>query len=148
MVDTYGSNSCRRGPARGQTPKFEARWLEEADCEAIVKNAWEREVDVRGRDVKGGVNGVLSDLVEWSRNVLGDLEKRISKLKKELEEWRQRPIGQEQARKEEILIYKLNRLEEQKETYWKQRTHVHWMKEGDRNTKYFHSVASERKKSN
>jgi hypothetical protein len=32
--------------------------------------------------VAGAVKGVLGELVEWIRNTLGDLEKRISKLKK------------------------------------------------------------------
>jgi hypothetical protein len=91
---------------------------------------------------------VLGDLVDWSKNVLGDLEKRISKLKKELEKWRMEAISTEQTRKEEVLRYKLKKLEEQKELYWKQRAHMHWMKGGDRNTKYFHSVATERRKMN
>ena len=32
--------------------------------------------------------------------------------------------------------------------YWQQRAHANWLKYGDRNTKYFHAVASERKKMN
>jgi hypothetical protein len=139
---------CKRTPARGLHPRFEARWLEEEACESIVRNAWEREVNVYGKGVRGAVNGVLGELADWSRNVLGDLEKRIGRLKKELEKWRRENIGKTQVRKEAVLRYKLSKLEEQKEIYWKQRAHVHWMKEGDRNTKYFHTVASERKKLN
>jgi exonuclease III len=148
IVETHGTARCRRGPARGNNSKFEARWLKEDECESIVKNAWGREVQAKGEGVKGGIKGVLGDLMEWSRNVLGDLEKRISRLKKELEGWRRKAIRQEQTRKEEVLRFKLCRLEEQKEMYWKQRAHAHWMRDGDRNTKYFHSVASERKKTN
>jgi hypothetical protein len=129
-------------------PKFEAKWLEEEGCEGIVKNTWGLEVGVRRGGVAEGVKCVLGDLVDWSKNVLGDLEKRISKLKKELEKWRREAISSEQTQKEEVLRYKLNKLEEQKELYWKQRAHMHWMKGGDRNTKYFHSVATERRKMN
>jgi hypothetical protein len=32
--------------------------------------------------VKGGLQDVLGDLVGWSKEVLGDLDKRIKKLKK------------------------------------------------------------------
>ena len=32
--------------------------------------------------------------------------------------------------------------------YWRQRAHVNWLEKGDKNTKYFHSFASERRKNN
>jgi hypothetical protein len=44
----------------------------------------------------------------------GDIEKRISKIKKELESWRRKGISPEQVRREELLRFKLSRLEEQK----------------------------------
>jgi hypothetical protein len=94
------------------------------------------------------VKGVLGGLMDWNKNILGDLEKRISKVKKELEYWRRKGTSPKQVRREGLLCFKLDRLEEQKNTYWKQKAHVKWMKEGDRNTKYFHSVASERRKLN
>lgn len=65
-------------------PKFEARWLQE-ECEARVIDAW-------GRALEEGVNSmvemqkkVLGDLWEWGRNVLGELERRIKRAKRELE---------------------------------------------------------------
>jgi hypothetical protein len=113
-----------------------------------VENAWLREAVLNGREVAGAVKGVLGDLSVWSRNVLGDLEKRLSRAKRELEKCRKKDISPDQVRKEEVLRFKLSRLEEQKELYWKQRAHVNWMKGGDRNTKFFHSAAMERKKMN
>jgi hypothetical protein len=113
-----------------------------------VENAWAREIGPNGREVSGALKGVLGDLSSWSKDVLGDLEKRISRLKKELEQCRRNAISNDQVRKEEVLRFKLSRLEDQRETYWKQRAHVNWMKGGDRNTKFFHSAASERKKMN
>jgi hypothetical protein len=58
-----------------------------------VENAWRKGVEVEGKGLMGAVRGVLGDLVDWSRNVLGDLEKRISKVKKELEVWRKKDIS-------------------------------------------------------
>jgi hypothetical protein len=105
-------------------------------------------VGVKNGTIVEGVKGVLGQLVDGSKNVLGGLEKRISKLKKELEIWRKKAIGEEQVRREGVLWFKLSRLEEQRDMYWKQRAHVNWMKGGDRYTKYFHSIASERRKTN
>jgi hypothetical protein len=39
----------------------------------------------------------------------------------------------------------LNSLIAQEESYWRQRSRISWMKEGDRNTKFFHEFASQRK---
>jgi hypothetical protein len=113
-----------------------------------VENAWKREVGPNGKEVSGAVREVLGNLMVWSINVLGDLERRISRARKELEKWRQKDISPDQVRKEEILRFKLDRLEEQKDLYWRQRAHVNWMQGGDRNTKFFHSAATERKKMN
>ena len=42
----------------------------------------------------------------------------------------------------------INDLIDSEELYWCQRSKAHWVKEGDRNTKYFHARASERRKQN
>jgi hypothetical protein len=60
------------------------------------------------------VKGVLGGLMDWNRNILGDLEKRISKVKKELEYWRRKGTSPKQVRREGLLCFKLDRLEEQK----------------------------------
>jgi hypothetical protein len=148
IIDTQGAEKIKRSPARGLTPRFEAKWLEEEDYMSIVQNAWEREVHMNQKNVSSAVKGVLGELVDWNRNVLGDLEKRISKLKKELEMWRRKGISPEQIRREGLIRFKLSRLEDQRDTYWRQRAHVRWMKDGDQNTKFFHSAASERRRMN
>nr|KYP48093.1 Transposon TX1 uncharacterized [Cajanus cajan] len=43
---------------------------------------------------------------------------------------------------------KLNTLILHEEAFWKQRAKVHWLKEGDSNSKFFHATASTRRKHN
>ena len=47
-----------------------------------------------------------------------------------------------------VLRGELRSLLEKEEIYWRQRSRVAWLREGDRNTRYFHSCASQRKKTN
>jgi hypothetical protein len=91
-----------------------------------------------GRAGRCGFGG--RGVTDWSRNVLGDLEKRIKHAKKALELCRRRSLSQDSITRKEGLKYKLERLEEQRELYWRQRAKVHWLKNGDRNTKFFISV--------
>ena len=39
-------------------------------------------------------------------------------------------------------------MENQHELYWKQRATTHWLKHGDRNTRFFHEFASARRRRN
>nr|XP_051221192.1 uncharacterized protein LOC127339372 [Lolium perenne] len=129
-------------------PKFEARWLEEEQCEEVVHNAWSMALLSGDVVVAEAIRRVGSDLHSWSREVLGDLKNRIKKVKKELARCRKEDICQEQVSKEHLLRYKLGRLHEQKNMYWKQRAKAHWLKDEDQNTSFFHACASERKRAN
>lgn len=47
-----------------------------------------------------------------------------------------------------MLRFKVDKLEEQIDTYWKQRAHVNWLMKGDRNTTFFHNACKEGKRHN
>ena len=63
--------------------------------------------------------GIKANLLDWSVNVLGDLEKRLKKAKKELEKWRTVPISDLSVAREAVWSHKVDRLEEQIDLYWK-----------------------------
>lgn len=126
--------------------RFEAEWIKEEQCKTIVDNTWNCCINGRSESVHDALQNVASELGEWSINILGDLEKRIRNTKKQLEACRRGVLNQENINRENLIKYKLEKLEHQKDIYWKQRAHVHWLKNCDRNTKIFHGYATERRR--
>lgn len=91
---------------------------------------------------------MADDLTSWRTNELGDLEKRRKSIKRELESCRRGVLNAEQISRDGVLRYMLDKVEEQIDTYWRQRAHVKWLQFGNRNMTFFHASCSERKRSN
>lgn len=62
---------------------------------------------------------VCGSLSNWSTNVLGDLEKTAKRLKKELEVCKRGVSGKENIEKEGVLRYRLEKVEDQIDSYWR-----------------------------
>ncbi|XP_012849884.1 PREDICTED: uncharacterized protein LOC105969657 [Erythranthe guttata] len=87
-------------------------------------------------------------LIKWSRTflrqpqkVIDDLHKKINLLKS---------VEQTETIREEINTHRveLERAYEDNDLYWRQRSRVQWIKEGDRNTRFFHSTTTIRHRTN
>jgi hypothetical protein len=101
-----------RGDGGVVNKRFEARWLMEEDCDTIVTNAWNKAKSHGHTQVKDLITSVSKELHSWSKDVLGDLQKRIKNPKKELEVCRRRDISDHSVHKEQVIKFKLERLEE------------------------------------
>ena len=69
----------------GINRRFEAQWLVEENCEEIVKNAWAAAEAKGDKEFMSIIRSVSQDLHDWNKNVLGDLQERIKKIKIDLE---------------------------------------------------------------
>ena len=87
-------------------------------------------------------------MASWNQNVVGNIPKKIAKKRRVLNSIT--TIDQQSNRGAKInqLRKEINDLLDSKETIWRQRSKVHLYKEGDKNTKFFHARASERRKKN
>jgi hypothetical protein len=59
--------------------------VEEENRGVIVENAWKLAMEGRSGQVQDAVCGVVGDLWDWSRNILGDWEMRIKHVRRALE---------------------------------------------------------------
>ena len=144
FVDTEGDVA---GDQHRQFQKqFEARWLQEENVMQLVTDAWERTDPLAPIAVRTA--SVHADMHVWDREILKAPHQHLKELKAELDMLRSGPLTDESVDRQHVLLIEIKENLEKEEIYWVQRSRANWLKFGDRNTNFFSSFASARKKRN
>ncbi|KAK2365796.1 hypothetical protein QL285_079253 [Trifolium repens] len=120
--------------------RFENSWLKEPDLEDTVREGW---IEAGTMDIMDRVDHCSHKLQRWGRRKRTRFKLDIEASKKEMENLR----GMGEV--EDIVRFKAAqhthaKLLMQEEDFWRQRAKMHWLKDGDLNTKFFHLSASVR----
>ena len=84
----------------------------------------------------------------WNQNDFGHVGKQIARLQKALEWLELQPTSPSIITEMQKTRVELNCWLEKDDVMWLQRSRINWFREGDRNTRYFHSKASARYQNN
>lgn len=92
------------------------------------------------------------EIKKWASEEEGKIERRVSDNFKELTELDSKDavegLDEEDRATREAIKGEIATFMNMKKISWRQKTREKWLKEGDRNAKYFHSLANFRRKNN
>lgn len=86
-------------------------------------------------------------LATWGQDITGNFRERISYCKKVIKVTKGR-CDESSVKQYQEANKKLNEVYTQQEVFWRQRSKQLWLREGDRNSKFFHQTGKSRRKLN
>ncbi|KAL2937078.1 Protease HtpX-like protein [Bienertia sinuspersici] len=138
--------SVKRDNARGKwSKKFESYWLSNGECERVVRDSWRQTYH---GDMNNRVESVLGSLSSWARDTFGNLKEEVKRTEEKLRVLQNKEPDANILDQCKVVARELNDLRAKQESYWHIRAKANELRDGDKNTSYFHHKASSRKRRN
>uniref|UniRef100_A0A2N9HFR8 Reverse transcriptase domain-containing protein n=1 Tax=Fagus sylvatica TaxID=28930 RepID=A0A2N9HFR8_FAGSY len=142
--------STRHCQPKRRPRKFEEKWSLHPDCEAIIQDVWSRE------EANGSPMFILCEkikhcrkaLYRWYKEVSGEFQNKIKVHTTSLTSLISSNIAGQNNSAIASLKAEINQLLLSEELHWRQRSRMTWLAAGDSNTKFFHSQAQQRRRTN
>lgn len=128
--------------------RYEEMWEREPSLPDAVREAWSDGTEANNiGDINAKMRHTMRKLTRWSKEKFGNVKEKIAGLRGKLGDLRLRGLLDTDKQVSEVKK-ELEELLHQEEIWWKQRSRISWLKEGDRNTRYFYLKASWRARKN
>ncbi|GMP89308.1 hypothetical protein CsSME_00040946 [Camellia sinensis var. sinensis] len=127
--------------------RFEAVWLSNPSTQDILQKIWKLPIsDVASCVQRHSI--IFRHLKNWNALSFRSLQGQIEDIQARLNQVQRLLSSPGMKTQEQELRFHLDILLQKQELYWAQRSKQHWLSLGDRNTKFFHRMASWRRSRN
>lgn len=142
-------NRSRRRRSRNRGFKYENMWRRHPAYGRLVEETWRGGGTVHSlSELQGSLRKMQAAFHEWDHSVFGSVRKELMRLRHDLEVVRRQSLLIGPSRSKRRIMARISELLSWEETMEKQRSRITWLKEGDRNTKFFQAKSKERNKTN
>ena len=118
-------------------------------CGATIEAAWKRDVEVMAcNKVLKKIQNCGEALMKWSKTSFGSVRHELKEKRKLLAKAETTASRGGDVTRVRRLEQEINLLMDREAQMWSQRSKIQWFRDGDRNTRFFHSKASERRRHN
>jgi exonuclease III len=140
----------------GRKPfRFEKFWLTHPDFQANIKAWWEEAAIHTGTPMyrfQQRLKNLKLQLKTWNKSTFGNIFQAQEHLQQQMQTLQHqiRTQGLTEALKtqETLLNNQIVERKAQEEVLWRQKSRITWLKEGEKNTKFFHRSMVQRRQSN
>ncbi|KAL4326348.1 hypothetical protein GQ457_11G021160 [Hibiscus cannabinus] len=145
LLDTTGASLSNTSVLHNDYYKFEACWASEQECHDRVASCWE----ATHQTTLEKLYNVGRSLHTWQQRKRFHSVRRINHLQKAVNDMMANPLpSPDDLKTLADSELELKKLLDKEEAYWSQRLRVLWLREDDRNTRFFHARANGRRKKN
>ncbi|XP_019150780.1 PREDICTED: uncharacterized protein LOC109147628 [Ipomoea nil] len=135
-------------PARNLRPfRFEAAWLTRNDYGQI----WVKATTGNNNNIVSTIESITNESKRWNRKHFGNIfnrKRRIEARIKGIQSASNYSSSRSLQNLDRLLAKEFNEILDQEEALWFQKSRMDWIKDGDRNTKFYHRAALIRRNKN
>jgi hypothetical protein len=130
--------------------RFEEKWATLSACEEVIRSSWQKHTSEGSPMYRlcQKLSRCRMALMDWSREDFGDLSTRIQHKLTAIEALHTDNYRGQHNPQLRLLREEVNLLLHQDELHWRQRSREVWLAAGDKNTKFFHQQAKQRRGKN